>query len=193
MLGILSYATMSARPASSLHRIEGVSKAYVYFESVNWLIWLGIRILKLRLDYLYHRARSCEFEFLIFTHKHLSHQNHSTDWEASVVHLNFFKRLLDFSQQHFRFCSLCSNTSRGIEDERVKSSWHSQKCCRCSEFCLKSRSWTGFTFRFSFYNTVQSRLGYSTMSRFSKYGLNDNHHFFCPFFWSILDLRYVKL
>ena len=79
MLGILSYATMLARPASSLHRIEGVSKAYVYFESVNWLIW------KLYLDYLYHRERSCEFEFLIFTHKHLSHQNHSTDWEASVV------------------------------------------------------------------------------------------------------------
>ena len=52
--------------------------------------------LEARLDYSNQYPRSCEnYNFLILSKK-LTHQN----WETSVVSLNFFERLLNFSQHY---------------------------------------------------------------------------------------------
>ena len=59
------------------------------------LLWLNAC-----LDSSYHHQRSCEIWSFVFMPKQLRHQNSSTDWEASVVNLNYFERFVDSSWQH---------------------------------------------------------------------------------------------
>ena len=59
-------------------------------------LYKGVLDLKPRLDFCEYSARSFEILNSCFPAK----QNYSTDREASVISLNFFETLLDFSMQH---------------------------------------------------------------------------------------------